>query len=249
MELSYTVFDPTGNITILVQTPVPVAEQPHIAAALMAREPDCEQVCFRMPDTPLADITVRMAGGEFCGNASMSAAARLCAERELESAAVTVAIGGQLVPVTAEKTGEGRFRCAVAMPRPLRVTEAFGLPLVELPGISHLIVRKPMAREAAEAAIRGWCRELGADALGLMLLSEGGRRLDPLVYVPQADTLFWERSCASGTAAVGVWAGPGTALSLTEPGGVLTVRTASDGAVTLEGEVRLARQGRYNLTI
>lgn len=243
MELSYTVFDPTGNITVLVHTPVPVADQPRVAAALMAREPDSEQVCFRMPDTPGADITVRMAGGEFCGNASMSAAAWLCAERGQESAAVMVTIGGQLVPVAVNKNGEGRWRCAVAMPRPLRVTEAFGLPLVELPGISHLIVAAPMARETAERSIRAWCRALGADALGLMLLGEGGRRLDPLVYVPQADTLFWERSCASGTAAVGAWAGPGTALSLTEPGGVLTVRTAADGSVTLDGAVRLARKG------
>ena len=75
-----------------------------------------------------------------------------------------------------------------------------------------------------------------------MLLDEASGRLDPLVYVPQADTLFWERSCASGTAAVGAWAGPGTALSLKEPGGVLTVRTASDGTVTLEGTVRLSEQ-------
>ena len=242
MELSYTVFDPTGNITVLVQTPVPVADQPRVAASLMAREPTCEQVGFRMPDTPGADITVRMAGGEFCGNASMSAAAYLCSERGWEHAAVTVAIGGQLVPVTAKKTGEGCFRCAVTMPRALRITEAFGLPLVELPGISHLIATAPMAREAAEEAIRGWCRALRADALGLMLLDEASGRLDPLVYVPQADTLFWGHSCASGTAAVGAWAGPNRELSLTEPGGVLTVRTASDGTVTLEGMVRLTGQ-------
>ena len=237
MELSYTVFDPTGNITVLVETPVPAAEQPRAASALMAREPLCEQVCFRMPDTPGADITVRLAGGEFCGNASMSAAAQLCAERGWTRAAVSVAIG------------ESCWRCAVTMPRALRVGEAFGLPLVELPGISHLIVRTPMARATAESSIRGWCRALGASALGLMLLDEERQRLEALVYVPQADTLCWERSCASGTAAVGVWAGPGTALSLTEPGGVLTVRTAIDGTVTLEGTVRAAGERKCIFTI
>ena len=249
MELSYTVFDPTGNITVLVETPVPAAEQPRAASALMAREPLCEQVCFRMPDTPGADITVRMAGGEFCGNASMSAAARLCCERGWERAAVSVAIGGQLVPVAVEQTGESCWRCAVTMPRALRVSEAFGLPLVELPGISHLIVRTPMARATAESSIRGWCRALGASALGLMLLDEERQRLEALVYVPQADTLCWERSCASGTAAVGAWAGPGTALSLTEPGGVLCVRTAIDGTVTLEGTVRAAGERKCIFTI
>ena len=34
-ELTYVLMDPTGNMTILVETPVPVEEQPAVAARLM----------------------------------------------------------------------------------------------------------------------------------------------------------------------------------------------------------------------
>ena len=108
-NIKYHVMDPTGNITILVETPVAEASQPFVAAKLMELEPEVEQVGFLTlaetpePDRsgclqqkmasqpektqqsekiPLAessqnkyDIALRMAGGEFCGNATMSAAA------------------------------------------------------------------------------------------------------------------------------------------------------------------------------
>ena len=72
-EVEYCVLDPTGNITILVTTPVPVALQPRIAAELMRIIPESEQVGFLSQDDS-CDIALRMAGGEFCGNASMCAA-------------------------------------------------------------------------------------------------------------------------------------------------------------------------------
>ena len=44
MELRYTVIDPTKNITLLVTTPVPRDVQPRVAAELLRRERDAEQV-------------------------------------------------------------------------------------------------------------------------------------------------------------------------------------------------------------
>ena len=74
--LGYAILDPTGNITALVETPVDPARQPETAAALMARHPQVEQVGFLSPPAEGAVRgTLRMAGGEFCGNATMSAAA------------------------------------------------------------------------------------------------------------------------------------------------------------------------------
>ena len=73
-EIDYAVMDPTGNITILVETPVPEASQPFAAARLMELEPAAEQVGFLSSGRDGAELSLRMAGGEFCGNASMSAA-------------------------------------------------------------------------------------------------------------------------------------------------------------------------------
>ena len=70
--LSYALLDPTGNMTLLAETPVPEAAQPLTAKRLMALEPATEQVGFVSKTED--GIGLRMAGGEFCGNASMSAA-------------------------------------------------------------------------------------------------------------------------------------------------------------------------------
>ncbi|MCQ2558908.1 MAG: hypothetical protein MJ135_07300, partial [Oscillospiraceae bacterium] len=75
MEIRYCVFDPNGNITILVETAVAPALQAGIAAQLLAQEPLAEQVGFLSPGGAGYDISLRMAGGAFCGNASLCPAA------------------------------------------------------------------------------------------------------------------------------------------------------------------------------
>ncbi|MEE3312421.1 MAG: diaminopimelate epimerase, partial [Acutalibacteraceae bacterium] len=75
MEVTYSLFDPTGNITLLVETPISAAERVAVASKLMELEPKAEQVGFVSQDDADVDIRLDMAGGEFCGNATMSAAA------------------------------------------------------------------------------------------------------------------------------------------------------------------------------
>ena len=64
MNISYYVLDPTSNITILAETPVPVELQPSVASRLMLAEPEAEQTGF-LSNEPGCDIALRMAGGEF----------------------------------------------------------------------------------------------------------------------------------------------------------------------------------------
>ena len=79
-DLKYCIFDPTGNITALVETAVDIADQPAAASHIMELEPDVEQVGFisyaEDPAAGVAPVSLRMAGGEFCGNATMCAAGR-----------------------------------------------------------------------------------------------------------------------------------------------------------------------------
>ena len=67
--------------------------------------------------------------------------------------------------------------------------------------------------------------------------------MTPLVYIPGSGTVFWENSCASGSAAVGMYLADGNAapteVSLREPGGVLHVTSDRTGT-RLRGNVRLA---------
>lgn len=69
MDIRYQIFDPSGNITALVQgdgyTP---EERITINDAIMAKHAEVEQVGFLSDGTP----AMTMAGGEFCGNATRS---------------------------------------------------------------------------------------------------------------------------------------------------------------------------------
>ena len=255
MKIDYALMDPTGNMTVLVETPVPMASQPFCASRLMELEPTAEQVGFLSPGTAGdCDTALRMAGGEFCGNAAMSAAALFCLRRKTAGGTVYVRVSGAEDPVrvTLHRAEGGGFSCEVKMPRPKRVTEYAGCPLVELPGISHMIVTEAMTRDAAEREVKRRCAELDADALGLMLLDEAEDRLTPLVYVPGADTLYWENSCASGTAAVGAYLagreGRTITRTLAEPAGALGVTAEPAGAPLLRGRVLLRREAFAELT-
>ena len=288
-KIQYCIFDPTGNITALVETPVDIANQPAVASRIMELEPDVEQVGFvtYVNDEALAEggapVGLRMAGGEFCGNATMCAAALFAIHKGLRGdavpAQVKVKVSGTTEPFTVslERQTEFGFSAAVSMPPALRIgtidlqssemadanesgsddkiSAVLSLPIVEMEGISHIIIEPDSGffgikddPALAETLVRQWCGVLGADCLGMMFLDEGGllRRMTPLVYVPGADTMFWENSCASGSAAAGMYlaakAGLPVDVTFNEPAGRLRVesdpatgRTVLHGSAILRG--------------
>jgi len=252
MELKYCLFDPTKNMTILVETPVPAESQPFAGSALLRAEPTAEQVGFLSVGDADSEIALRMAGGEFCGNATMSAAVFYCLQNGIRDGTVRVRASGTDAPVpVSAAAAEAGYACTVEMPKPKQITEAFGCPLVVFDGISHMIVTKPMSRQTAAAEIRKRCAALGAACLGFMLFEESAKTLTPLVYVASPETLFWENSCASGSAAVGAYLaaqrGTPVELDLLEPGGTLQISASPDGTVFLRGTVLLAKKGTLDI--
>lgn len=256
--ITYTLFNPTGNITLLAETPVPTASQPSVAAELMALEPETEQVGFVAfgPDA----VSLRMAGGEFCGNAAMSAAALFLERSGKTEGSVPVHVSGtkDAVAVRLAALPDGGWRGAVSMPRPESVgreqfPDGTRYPTVHFPGIVHVILEKEIAREEAEALAPALCAQLKADALGLMFLNREEESLTPLVYVPGAGTLCWETACASGTTAVGAYLAAKTGhpvnLKLKQPGGVLEIDARPDGELILTGTVRILRSAEANLPV
>ena len=105
--LHYYIADPTKNITALVETPVPAASRPFVASRVMEREPACEQVGF-VYRGGAGEPCLAMAGGEFCGNASLSAAALFGEQAGLrpgETRDMRLSVSGaeEPVPVTVRK--------------------------------------------------------------------------------------------------------------------------------------------------
>lgn len=254
MDIKYHLIDPTGNITILVETPVKIENQPFIGKLLMEKEPICEQVGFISKGDNECDIVLRMAGGEFCGNATMSTAAFFAKESNMqdgEKKDIVVKVLGvqQKVLVTIERNGE-EYLGTVTMPRPLSITNEnfvfeghkYRYPVVAFPGINHLVVDDSLPISMAEEAIKVWGKEKGYEGIGLMNLSRDHKELRPLVYIPKADSLVWESSCASGTTSVGAYFAyrdrKDCHFEFNEPGGKLTIDAYKDGSLKLSGKVR-----------
>ena len=239
MELRYTKADPTGNITALVEAFPAELSPSAAAAAVFAADRSIEQLGF-ISEKEGADIALTMAGGEFCGNACLCAAAYHLRRRGLERERVRVAISGAEKPVAVEiEKRDGGYVGTVDMPLPVSVsavdTPEGSFPVVAFPGISHVIIPASIGRDKAESMIVSLCDRLGAEAVGIMLLDKDESSMTPLVYVPAADTLYWEHSCASGTAAVGAWkhglSGGKISLALRQIGGVLSVAAEGEAGV------------------
>ena len=258
MNIEYWKVDPTGNITLIVETPVPRESQSRIAAELLRRDNDAEQVgFFEAPEKAGARLRLQMMGGEFCGNAAISAAAIIigCLEPDGGSAReLVLEVSGVPDVVPVKICAESGGYCGtVSMPLPESVCsfdfrlgdDTCTLPLVRFPGICHSIVSGGgLSRETAQRCISDWCRQLDAEALGLMFCDEAVGSLEPLVYVASTDTAVWESSCASGTAAVAAYLacarGGDVSISLSEPCGVLSaeavLRGGKVGSLKLTGK-------------
>jgi len=267
MTLNYQKYSPTGNITILVTTPVPRAMQPGFAARLL-EDVGGEQVGFIEPVIdPRCAARLQMMGGEFCGNATMSLGAMLARAAGLSDGGATdllleVSGSANPVPCHIRRAGEA-FTGTVQMPLPTGVgaavldTDAGALtvPLVRLPGIAHLILPADAGLDEAQLRRRLplWNDAVGADAIGALRFDAAALSMDPLVWVPSAGTLVREHGCGSGTAAVGCMlalaAGHDVEAGIRQPGGTITVRAGvTASAVTslsITGRVTLVEVGNY----
>ena len=252
----YVVLDPTGNITCLVLDPVSLHEEAEVTRRLMA---ECEQVAYlEAPSLPGSAGLIRLMGGEFCGNAAMASACYLASLRNIpDQAHVTLpmevtGIDGILSCMVFRS--ESGWEGTVTMPHVLSVFPfSIGekvLTAVRMEGILHLIDSDPVPLPApdAESLLLAAAREVWDEAVGLLQWDAASGRMKPLVYVRQSNTLVWETSCGSGSAAVGAWkalqAGEGTVVTdISQPGGIIrvtaTVRNRAVQQVLISGKVRI----------
>ena len=258
MKLNFVKLSPTRNITILVTDPVPRSLHADISARLMDGE--CvggEQVGFvEAAGLPGARARLQMMGGEFCGNASMSLAAWLAYQDGLADGAqaqlpLEVSGAAGLVRCGILRCGND-YEGTVSMPLPERICEEdFGdgqrWPVVHFPGISHAIVAESaLTPGQAKACIGRWCERLGAEAMGILLLSDAADAFIPLVYVRSTMSAVWEHGCGSGSAAIGAYLaarqGGNVDCVLSQPGGSIRVQV-QPGKIAITGRVRIIAAG------
>jgi len=259
---NYSILNPTGNITMLVCDYVDKKIQADIAKKLFAYEKTVEQIGFISGyDDSNSLITLRMSGGEFCGNAAMSVGVYFAEKLKLSTKEFTVRFDdcNQTVSVSVERNTSGDYRGTVTMPeisdiRNIRYEidgKSFNLPTVEFDSITHIICETALQKDFAENAIRKWCDDLGAKSLGIMFCDFNINKIVPLVFVKESDALYWEGSCASGTAAVGWYLSQklGTDIDMTfsEPMGELRIKKQTKSPLYLYGKVNIVSQKAIEL--
>ena len=230
-KIRYVRMNPSGNLTCLVLDPVGETERAGITAALMNR---CEQVGYlTLPRGSEPRARLEMMGGEFCGNASMAAAAWLAdrdGRNQGEQTEMLLEVSGAEDPVLCRVRKEGdAWAGSVQMPLPRAFSygkiRGREVSTVRLPGMVHLIYRgEKLTREEAETLLEKGKELFSEPAAGLLQWREtsGDREpaaakqdgsglpeicgeLTPLVWVRGSETMVWESACGSGTAALACW--------------------------------------------
>lgn len=271
-EIDFLKFNPTQNMTVLVNTNSSAEDYQSIASQLMSYENvHAEQVGFIQKSSKgEAVLSLQMAGGEFCGNACMAAAANVAFEKGLETDDLMEifleASGADDLVACQVKNVQGSYYCQVNMPIPekidQKVIECDGdelhVAIVRYREFFHIVLEVEEFDDQMRARAQKLAKLLGVTIgnalVGVLLFKSDTNELAPLIYVPQVGSLIWERGCGSGTASLGAylsWKSRNSIeSSIKQPGGTIHVSAYFDfdkeevRSLQIGGLVDLVAQGR-----
>lgn len=261
MEIRIRVANPAGNITIFVMDKVKREDYARISRQLLEREEfHAEQVGF-VEQNERQTVHMQMMGGEFCGNATRSFGYLLSMLSEDKPKEVMTDVSGSDRPLKAEVDLE-KGTSRVEMPLPLGIREIDlkkdGVyPVVVFEGICHMIVEsEPREQEFVNRLIQKAEEVCPCDAYGVMFLQ--GRKMVPVVYVKETDSMVWESSCGSGSMGAAVYLSRMQengwyVCELQQPGGVIEASVCREqGKVTackMGGPVTISEEMRVEVNV
>jgi diaminopimelate epimerase len=170
-----------------------------------------EQAGFLIP----RDNHFEMAGGEFCGNGSRSAAILFSEIQRKPQVLFTTSGYKGKVSATVKKTGdntyfvEGVFPGLLAVRKDVILSDNQPATVVDLGGIVHVVIEAPFPSkfDVYRAIHQAITRELNFEkrsCVGVIWIERLKKavKMHPVVWVKDVDTFFYEQSCGSGTIAV-----------------------------------------------
>lgn len=273
MKLNFVKINPAENMTILILDELDRKKHIKTAQKLLAYGSlNAEQVGFveKRYTGGKQIVRLQMMGNEFCGNATRSLAVLSVyngyenVEKDDGKYFVDIETSGLekvLKCEVVETEKENVYLSKVQMPNPKCITnfevETDGNKIdvirVDFEGISHFIVDSLQISDKKDFFDKIQCIIHNEDyeAFGIMFLDYENLYMEPLVYVKATDSLFWERSCASGTCAVGVVLSyndkNNISLDIRQPGGILQIETIFCGgdieSIFLNGAIEIVAQG------
>ncbi|UEX90040.1 histidine racemase CntK [Staphylococcus ratti] len=254
-------FNPSGNMTVLVDSEHRRSDYVTIANQLMqTTHVCCEQVGFVIkPQTHTERYTLHMSGNEFCGNATLSMLHYLKERDLVENTQLLLQVSGVMEPTPCVIHGLGDYE-ATLPPHESHAwtTVRMGedtLQALKICYASYCHYVIPITsyddsrREDVETFVRSetWANHF--KTIGILLYDEQQHQLYPLIYVPELGSLIWEQSCGSGTGSIGVFEAlksNGKAdVRVYQPGGALRVCATLNkkSQISIRGHVKTVATG------
>lgn len=246
---------PAQNTTVLVTGYCPPDAYHAVARRAMSYEClHAEQVGFIVsPSGKDSVLRLEMAGGEFCGNAALSAAALAIHKGLTDRSDFCIEVSGAAGPVSCrvERRGRYRYHASCTMP-PARRAEELELTLgdeaikgriIEFDGISHFVFPVEGDFTGYSDTMDALKRLTDTDAVGVIpyeTLEDGSHRIKPLVHVRSLNSSVFERGCGSGSLALGIHLeAEGCAargIDVLQPGGVIRVEIGETFSISTDVE-------------
>ncbi len=213
----YEFLNPSGNITALVTKDFPREKYQEISNKIMKKDPNIEQVGFLKKFSD-SIFRLEMAGLEFCGNASRAFACFLVKEKYVKTNKFQISVTGydNLIDCEVEKKGEDYYSTIdLKFLKPIKdfienkTLNNQEISVVHLPGISHTFLDQKKFKFDKENCLKDAkkiIQELNLinlPAIGVIWFEDN--QINPVVYVKDIDSLFYENSCGSGSIAYGIY--------------------------------------------
>jgi diaminopimelate epimerase len=256
MKYNLLAANPAKNITVFVLDRMPGRIRAALCAALLADPAlGAEQAAFVLPPDREGNRLWRleMMGGEFCGNAARSFGLYVAGKTGLRGrGTVLIECSGAAVPVPVRvDTENGWAEAEIPGPRSLTslIFRGRALTVCVFDGITHVIAPDMVAERETFFAIKAAFEESAPSlpgAFGVMFAGPppdgADTAMTPVVYVYGADSLVFESSCGSGSAAQAVALCEGRGIAdgearyrISQPGGIIETRviTRAGAAVSV----------------
>lgn len=265
MKLNFIKMSPCQNTTVLVTEYCPKKYYIAVAAQIMSYDSLCaEQVGFIVPPKSADSVLgMEMAGGEFCGNASLSAAVYVRYSGIYEKDDFFIDVSGASDPLRChvEEKSSYVYSAKCEMPLPLSVKEVdieiekkkIEGGIVDFKGISHFIFKTWPDFNVYDKVMALIKSKIESDAIGIVPykeLEEGKYEIKPYVYVRSTRSHVFEKGCGSGSMALGVYLkeymGLKGKIGVKQPGGIIDVEVGEKNFISTE--VKITCEGRFFTT-
>ena len=218
--INYKILNPSGNITALVIDDYNIEEYNKIANVIMEKDSRIEQVGFlkKINDKKNnIEYKLEMSGLEFCGNALRAFACYLYKEKYIKENEFNVLISGYNKPIKSKveiinneyySIVELEFNCKFEDIIEINKLNEKNIYIIKLSGITHILLNMDKfifnenncLNEAKE--IINKLNLINKEAVGVIWYKNN--KINPIVWVKNINSLFYENACGSGSLAFGI---------------------------------------------